>query len=83
MSLEKEEYLLNNQLLNLKNELKTKIEKAKKNNNELNVLSLKSKNLNNDKIIKSQPYTTKINGTPITIKSLYTNRLSDLKKNCR
>ena len=81
ISLEKEEYLLNNQLLNLKNELKTKIEKAKKNNNELNVLSLKSKNLNNDKIIKSQPYTTKINGMPITIKSLYTNRLSDLKKN--
>ena len=81
ISLEQEEYFLNNQLQNLKNELKTKIEKAKKNNNELNALSLKNKNLNNDKIIKSQTYTTKINGMPITIKSLYTNKLSDLKKN--
>ena len=80
-SLEKEEYYLNKQLLNLKNELKVKIEKAKKNNNELNVLSLKTKTLNNDKIIKSQPYTIKINGMPISIKSLYTTKLSDLKKN--
>ena len=80
-SLEKQEYFLNNQLLNLKNELKTKIEKAKKNNNELNVLSLKNKNLTNDKIIKSQPYTTTINGMPITIKSLYSNRVTELKKN--
>ena len=81
MSLEKEEQFLNNQLNNLKNELKIKIEKAQKNNDELNILSIKNDNLNNDKIIKSQPYTTKINGTPITIKSLYTNKLSDLKKN--
>ncbi len=81
ISLEQEEYFLNNQLQNLKNELKTKIEKAKKNNNELNALSIKNKNLNNDKIIKSQSYTTKINGMPITIKSLYTNKLSNLKKN--
>ena len=81
LSLEKQEYFLNNQLLNLKKELKTKIEKAKKNNNELNVLSLKNKNLTNDKVIKSQPYTTTMNGMPITIKSLYTNKLAELKKN--
>ena len=80
-SLEKEEHYLNNQLLTLKNELKTKIEKAKKNNNELNELSVKSKNLNNDKIMKSQTFTTKIDGMPITIKSLYTNKVSELRKN--
>ena len=81
LALEKHEHYLNNQLLTLKNDLKTKIEKAKKNNNELNVLSIKSKNLNNDKIIKSQIYTTKVNGMPVTIKSLYTNRISELRKN--
>ena len=81
MSLEKKENFLSHQLNILKSELKVKLEKAKKNDNELNILSLKRQNLNNNKIIKSESYTTKINGIPITIKSLYTNKISDLRKN--
>ena len=81
MSLEDQEKFLAHQLNILKEELKTKIIKAKKNNNELNILSIKNKNLTNDKVIQNEAYTTKINGVPITIKSLYTNKLSNLKKN--
>ncbi len=81
VSLENQEKFLAHQLNVLKNELKIKIIKAKKNNNELNILSIKNKNLNNDKIIKNETFTTKINGVPTTIKCLYTNKLSNLRKN--
>ena len=81
ISLQEEESYLNNHFLNLKKELKKKVEKSKKNKKELNILLIKNKNLNNDKVIKSTEYTTKINGTPINVKSIYTNRVSELKKN--
>ena len=79
INLESESDFLNTKLEKLKNEVKLKIKKAKKNNSELNILSLRSKNLLEDKIQK-QPLTTKKDGIPITLKSLYTSKVSELKK---
>ena len=79
--LESNQEILNNKLEKLQNDVKAKIEKAKKNDNELNILSLKNKNLSKDKIIQKELYTTKKDGIPISIKSLYTSKLSSLKKN--
>ena len=81
MALKENELFLNNQLLNLKQELKIKVDKAKKNKKELNILLIKNKNYDKDEIINSQSYTTKINGSPISIKCIYTNKVSELKKN--
>ena len=81
--LESNQEILNNKLEKLQNDVKAKIEKAKKNDNELNILSLKNKNLSKDKIIQKELYTTKKDGIPISIKSLYTSKLSSLKKNIR
>ena len=71
---------INNKLENLQNDVKAKIEKAKKNENELNILCLKNKNWANDKIIQKQIYTTKKDGIPISTKSLYTGKVSSLKE---
>ena len=81
IALKENELFLNNQLLNLKQELKIKVDKAKKNKKELNILLIKNKNYDKDEIINSQRYTTKINGSPISIKCIYTNKVSELKKN--
>ena len=81
MALKENELFLNNQLLNLKQEVKIKVDKAKKNKKELNILLIKNKNIDKDEIINSQSYTTKINGSPISIKCMYTNKVSELKKN--
>jgi len=81
VALKENELFLNNQLLNLKQELKIKVGKAKKNKKELNILLIKNKNFDKDEIINSQSYTTKINGSPISIKCIYTNKISELKKN--
>ena len=79
ISLENERDFLNTKLEQLKTEVKNKIQKAKKNNSELNILSIKSKNLLEDKIQKQQLIIKK-NGVPITLKSLYTDKVSELKK---
>ena len=80
IALESQQEFLNIKLEKLQNDVKAKIEKAKKNDNELNILSLKNKNLSNDEIIKKQIFTTKIDGIPISMKSLYTGKVSSLKK---
>ena len=81
MSLNKEKKLLNNRLLNLKNKLELKTEKAKKNKKELKVLFLKNKDLNNSKNDKSQTNANKLNGQPTNIKCFYSNKVTELKKN--
>lgn len=81
LELKENELFLNNQLSNLKQELKIKVDKTKKNKKELNILLIKNKNIDKDEILNSQSYTTKINGSPISIKCLYTNKVSELKKN--
>ena len=80
ITLESQQEFLNNKLGKLQNDLKIKQEKAKMNDNELNILSIKNKNLSNDKIIQKQIDTNKENGMPITLKSLYTGKVSSLKK---
>jgi len=80
IALESQQDFLNNKLEKLQSDVKAKIEKAKKNDNELNILSIKNKNLSNDKIIQKQIYTTKKDGLPISVKSLYTGKVSSLKK---
>ena len=80
IALESQQDFLNNKLEKLQSDVKAKIEKAKKNDNELNILSIKNKNLSNDKIIQKQIYTTKKDGLPISVKSLYTGKVSQLKK---
>ena len=79
--LQNEENFLHNQMLLLRKELKNKIEQAKINDNELNSLFLKNKNLNNDEIIKSHEYIMKENDSLITVKSSYSIKISQLKKN--
>ena len=80
ISLENEQDYLNNKLESLQKDLKLKIEKAKKNDNELNILSLKNKNLSKDKLIQKQIYIQKKDGIPISMKTLYTSKISSLKK---
>ena len=80
-SLEIRERLLNNDYKRIKRELQLKKEKQKLNDKELNILSIKNKNLINDSLIKSTSYIVKNNGSPISIKRLYQNKLSELKKN--
>ena len=50
------------------------------NDNELIILSKKNKNLSNDKIIQKQLGVYKMNTMPITLKTLYTGKVSSLKK---
>ena len=80
-SLNKEKTLLNERFLKLKKDLISKLEKAKKNKKELNLLFLRNKTLNNNKLDKSQTYTVKINGQPTNIKCFYSDKVSELKKN--
>jgi len=79
--LNKEKNILNDKFLSLKNKLKIKWEKTKKNKKELKVLFLKNKDLNNSKTIKSQTYTTNLNDQPTNIKCFYSNKVIELKKN--
>ena len=80
IELESQQEFLNNKLNKLQNDLKIKQEKAKMNNNELIILSKKNKNLSNDKIIQKQLGVYKMNTMPITLKTLYTGKVSSLKK---
>lgn len=80
IALESQQDFLNNKLEKLQSDVKAKIEKAKKNDNELNILSIKNKNLSNDKIIQKQIYTTKKDGLPISVKSLYRKSISTKKE---
>jgi len=96
---EKIENNLNRMILNLEkkeNELKDKLEmnefnlinKIKEVNlniNELVALKKKNENLNNDKVIKSEIYTTinKNNGNPVQINSIYKNKIKELKKSIK
>ena len=80
VSLESQQEFLNYKLEKLRIDLKAKIEKAKKNDNELNILFMKNKNLSNDKMIQKQIFTTRKDGLPISLKSLYTGKVSQLKK---
>ena len=50
------------------------------NDNELIILSKKNKNLSNDKIIQKQLGVYKMNTMPVTLKTLYTGKVSSLKK---
>ena len=95
---EKLENNLNTMILNLEkkeNELKDKLEmnefnlinKIKEVNlnvNELVALKKKNENLNNDKVIKSEIYTT-INksNNPVQINSIYKNKIKELKKSIK
>ena len=80
IELESQQEFLNNKLNKLQNDLKIKQEKAKMNDNELIILSKKNKNLSNDKIIQKQLGVHKMNTMPITLKTLYTGKVSSLKK---
>ena len=96
---EKIENNLNTMILNLEkkeNELKDKLEmnefnlinKIKEVNlniNELVALKKKNENLNNDKVIKSEIYTTinKNSGNPVQINSIYRNKIKELKKSIK
>ena len=79
--LENKQENLNNNLEMLQNELKVKIEQAKKNDDELNILSQKNKNLSKDKLIQKNFNSIKEDDFPISLKSLYTGKVSLLKKN--
>jgi chromosome segregation ATPase len=78
--LENKQEDLNAKLEILQNDLKAKIEQAKKNDNELNILSLKNKNLSKDKLIQKQFNSIKEDIFPISLKSIYTGKVSTLKK---
>ena len=80
IELESQQEFLNNKLNKLQNDLKIKQEKAKMNDNELIILSKKNKNLSNDKIIQKQLGVYKMDTMPITLKTLYTGKVSSLKK---
>ena len=81
--LELEEYELNNNLVRNKNELKTKMKEVNQNNSKLNILKKKNELLANEKIIKNEKYTIKINGNPITFNSLYLNKINKIKKSIK
>ena len=79
--LENQQDNLNAKLEILQNDLKAKIEQAKKNDNELNILSIKNKNLSKDKLIQKQFNSLNEENFPISLKSLYSGKVSTLKKN--
>ena len=79
--LENQQDNLNAKLEILQNDLKAKIEQAKKNDNELNILSIKNKNLSKDKLIQKQFNSLNEEIFPISLKSLYSGKVSTLKKN--
>ena len=79
--LENKQDNLNTKLEILQNDLKAKIEQAKKNDNELNILSIKNKNLSKDKLIQKQFNSLNEENFPISLKSLYSGKVSTLKKN--
>ena len=79
--LENQQDNLNAKLEILQNDLKAKIEQAKKNDNELNILSIKNKNLSKDKLIQKQFNSLNEEIFPISLKSLYSSKVSTLKKN--
>ena len=79
--LENQQDSLNAKLEILQNDLKAKIEQAKKNDNELNILSIKNKNLSKDKLIQKQFNSLNEENFPISLKSLYSGKVSTLKKN--
>ena len=79
--LENQQDNLNAKLEILQNDLKAKIEKKKKNDNELNILSIKNKNLSKDKLIQKQFNSLNEENFPISLKSLYSGKVSTLKKN--
>ena len=78
--LEIEEDELNTNLARNKNELKSKMKEVNLNNSKLNILKKKNELLANEKIIKDEKYTIKINGNPITFNSLYINKINKIKK---
>ena len=79
--LENQQDSLNAKLEILQNDLKAKIEQAKKNDNELNILSIKNKNLSKDKLIQKQFNSLNEEIFPLSLKSLYSGKVSTLKKN--
>ena len=79
--LENQQDNLNAKLEILQNDLKAKIEQAKKNDNELNILSIKNKNLSKDKLIQKQFNSLNEEIFPLSLKSLYSGKVSILKKN--
>jgi hypothetical protein len=79
--LENKQDNLNAKLELLQNDLRAKIEQAKKNDSELNLLSLKNKNLSKDKLIQKQLNSINEDIFPLSLKSLYSDKVSTLKKN--
>ena len=53
------------------------------NNSKLNILKKKNELLANEKIIKDEKYTIKINGNPITFNSLYLNKINKIKESIK
>ena len=82
-NLKNKEDVLNVRLNENKNELNIKLKKVNNNISKLVTLKKKNDNLSNETILNSIKYTTKIEGNPITISSLYINKISELKKNIR
>ena len=85
LNLEKKENELKDKLEMNEFNLINKIKEVNLNINELVALKKKNENLNNDKVIKSEIYTTinKNNGNPVQINSIYKNKIKELKKSIK
>ena len=83
--LENEENDLRDKLELNEYKLNNKIKEMNMNINQLIILKKKNENLNKDKVIKGELYTTinKINGNPVHINSIYKNKIKELKKSIK
>ena len=79
-NLQMEENELKRKLATNKNKFKIQMKKLNKNNFKLIKLKKQNDNLKNEKIIQKIELTTKINGNPINISSLYINKVNSLNK---
>lgn len=79
--LNEEKEKLNKEIKNIKLNIATGEDKINKNKKELNLLLNKNNNLSKDEVIKSKIYIKTDDNNSITLKSLYLNKISKLKKN--
>jgi len=84
-NLEKKENNLKDKLEIDEFKLASKLKEVNLNINELGQLKKKNENLNKDKVIKNELYTTisKYNGNPVQINSIYRNKIKELKKSIK
>ena len=85
IKLEKKENELKDRLEINEFKLINKIKEVNININKLVILKKKNENLNNDKVIRGEIYTTinKNNGNPVQINSIYKNKIRELKKSIK